>query len=68
MSLLLEVGNLLTLMSKKTTAMKRLVIRITEERTSARKATYQRKRTKVGITTRTTFRYERIDAYGGTTR
>ncbi|GMQ09713.1 hypothetical protein CsSME_00052987 [Camellia sinensis var. sinensis] len=62
------MGNLLTLTSKKTTATKRLMIRITEEMTSAKKATYQRKRTKAGITTRTTFRYGRIDVCGGTMR
>ncbi|GMQ08271.1 hypothetical protein CsSME_00052070 [Camellia sinensis var. sinensis] len=60
------MGNLLTLTSKKTTVTKRLVIRITERRTSARRATYQKNQTEAGIITKTTTKYRKIDSCGGT--
>ena len=65
-TLLLGVENLLTLTSNETTGTKRLMIRITKERTSSRRVTNQRKWTGAGIITRITSRYRMIDACGVT--
>ena len=65
---LLRADSTLTLTLKKTTATKRLVIRITEIKMSARRATYQRSQIETGISTRTTSLYGKIDACGGTER
>ncbi|KAL7210872.1 hypothetical protein ACSBR2_013863 [Camellia fascicularis] len=49
-------------------AMKKQGVRIPEKKTSARKATDQRNQTEAGIITRTTSRYGKINACGGTKR
>ncbi|KAL7254766.1 hypothetical protein ACSBR1_008997 [Camellia fascicularis] len=55
-----------TLTSKETAITKKPVTRITERKTSARLAIYQRMQTRVGTITKITSRYGRTDAYGGT--
>ena len=59
------VTDLSTLTSKGTTTIQKLITKGTEEKTSARRATLQRRQTKAGTITKITSRYGGIGAYGG---
>ena len=64
-TLLLGVADQLTLMLKETTIMQEFVTKATSRKTSARRATLQRKQTMASTITKITFRYGGIGAYGG---
>ena len=64
-TLLLGVADQLILTLKKTTTTQKLMARAMERKTSARRATLQRRQTKASTITKITFRYGGIGAYGG---
>ena len=65
MTLPLGVADQLTLTLKETTTIQKPVTRVTERKTSSRKATRQKEQTKGSTTMKITSRYGGTGAYGG---